>query len=45
MKPDLKQQVYQAAEALFRNKLASGELSLRPVVRGCETELGTGSDA
>lgn len=34
MKNDLKQQVHQAAEELFRNKLASGELSLRLVSSG-----------
>ncbi len=34
MKNDLKQQTHQAAEALFRNKLASGEISLRLVSSG-----------
>jgi type III restriction enzyme len=34
MKNDLKQQANQAAEALFRNKLASGEISLRLVSSG-----------
>jgi len=34
MKTDLRQQTNQAAEALFRNKLASGEISLRLVSSG-----------